>query len=312
MKSINHAKNNLALKGMSEKFFVLEDMNLETNEGNLAMNAGEEIKVGSDDDENLVIREVNKLFVVDDKAVAEAVLNNIVCLEEMSGVSYREMSFQEAANKGCSCNDMCKSVVDDLDGKYNCPFVTCKAKLSTSAKAKKISENKIHGRGTAIVEAVEIFGEGSNEIALPAMRMFAEDDNREIFSNEGDFVSAVKNLGGNTEVADDGNLLGKLDVKFIGKFDKDIPAGTVFTDKDFETVADLDAAAAEDPEKVSVVPELDWENRIDDENLEAANKALEDLENSPREDADLESCKEKLVSAGLTEEEAKLVSSCFQ
>lgn len=311
MKGISHAKNNLALKNMSEKFFVVEDMNLETAEGNLAMNSGEEIHVGSDDNENLVIREVNKLFVVDDRNVAEAVLNNIICAEEMAGVSYRPMSIEEAAKSGCSNKDICKSVIDDLKGEYDAPVVTCKTKLENSVKAKKISENKIHGRGSLVIEAVEIFESEATDMPLQAFRMFKEEDNREEYDNEADFVNAVKNLGGNAEADGEGNLLGKLDVKFIGKFDKNIPAGTVFTNNDFETEVDMDAALANEPEKVSVVPELDWEGRIDDENLEVANNALETLENSPRENADFESCKESLVKAGLTDEEAKIMCSAF-
>lgn len=237
MGRVSQLKNKLAWDKLQEnKFLVVEDMVLETREHNLKFNMGEEIVLGAGKDDNLVIREIDKLYVVEDPEVAQEVVENCVCKEELSDVKYKKFKIVEAQKMKITTSDLVKSVADDdeiraalkdakkrkeslfevkKDG-VTLPYVERKQPTAElrAMKMQKLAERKFMLESDShceIVEAVEIIENpdyAKNIIMLDDIKLMGEEAEDHINMNNADeFMAEVKKAGGEVKTGDDKKLI---------------------------------------------------------------------------------------------------------
>lgn len=249
MGRVSQLKNKLAWNKLQEnKFLVVEDMVLETRDRNLKFNMGEEIVLGAGKDDNLVIREIDKLYVVEDPEVAQEVVENCVCKEELSDIQYKKFKIVEAQKMKITTSDLVKSVADDdeirdalKDAKkrkeslfeikkegVTLPYVERKQPTAElrEMKMKKLAERKFmleSDKNCEIVEAVEILENpecAKNIIMLDDVKVMGEEAEDHInMDNADEFMAEVKKAGGSVKTGDDKKLVATKALLIKGDMD---------------------------------------------------------------------------------------------
>lgn len=316
-KYIEMAKRNRAVANLKESsFFAAKGMKLRTAEGELNVDQGEELNLGADENDNLVVREVNTVLVVNDEKLAEALLNNVICKKQMSEVKHTVQPLNRLTESlvGANIDNRVKSTVDNAMNGFTQSTIEKNMDLSPAFKAKTIAGNKMSSKNGKLVEAITIFEDDDDEIEVDNLQVY--NDNAPVnVDNEADFVNNVNNMGGdvvanmNTEAFDAANtLIGKVNVEFIGAFNKETGEGVIFPDKKFNNVEDLAAAIENSANKINPVNDFDWEDDATDENYNGVEECLREfVECGNCDEETVKKLNDKLASFGLTPDQVNEV-----
>lgn len=337
MRHISQLRDKMALNKLQEnKFLVLEDMELETREGSVKYGMGEEIVLGANKDEDLVVREIDKLYVIEDPEVAKEVVENCVCKEELSDVKYKKFTILEAKDMRITSSNLVKAVADEDEIRaalkdmkkrkealfeikqtgVNLPYVEVAKPMDIESKKAKLRENVFTAEDKAnyeYVEAVEISESPESAkgcILLDTMKVIGEaaKDHKNVASAD-DFMNDVKNLEGEVEPAEDKKLVGKKGEVVIGVFDPETSVGVIFPAGQFKDVKELEDAMKDTG--INLKDEVDLEKFIQigkDGEVEAE---LDAYEKSDKSEECKKKCKQGLCNCGMSDDVADSVIECI-
>lgn len=336
MKHIRQLKDKMTLNKLQEnKFLVLEDMELETRTSSTKYYMGEEIVLGANEDEDLVVREIDKLYIIEDPEVAKEVVENCVCKEELSGVQYKKFKITEAKDMRITSSDMVKSVADEeeickalKDVKkrkeslmeikqtgINLPYLEVIKPMSLEEKKAKlrgkmfVSESKDNCEIVEAVEIIEAPESAKNCVLVDTIKVIGEaaEDHKNVKSAD-EFMNDVNELEGKVEPMED-KMVGKKGEFVVGMFDPNTNIGVIFPAGKFKDVKELEAAMKDSGVKLK--DEVDLEKFIalgKDNEVEAE---LDAYEASEKTEDCKKKCKQGLCNCGMSDEVADFVMECM-
>lgn len=336
MRHISQLRNKMALNKLNEnKFLVLEDMELETRTGSIKYGMGEEIVLGANQDEDLVVREIDKLYVIEDPTLAKEIVENCVCKEELSDVQYKKFTILEAKDMRITSSELVKSVADedeirtalkDLKKRkeslmeikqngVNLPYVEVVKPLDLESKKAKLRENVMVAEDKAnydFVEAVEISESPASAkgcILLDTIKVMGEaaQDHKNVKSAD-DFMNDIKALEGEVE-PEDTKLIGKKGEFVVGMFDTNTNVGVIFPAGKFEGAKELEKAMADTGIKLK--DEVDLEKFIQMGQEDAVEDELNSYSASEKTEECKAKCKQGLCNCGMSDEMADAVIECM-
>lgn len=342
MRHINEAKNKLALSGLTDdRFLVMEDMTLETRQGDAKFLMGEEVILGADGDK-LVVQDPCKTYVVEDQGVGLELINNVVCKEELSDVKYKKLTFLEAKSMRVVTSDLIKAVADTdeirdalKDAKkrkeslfemkktgVDLPVVMNEHKLSLEDKLAKIFANKIQPNDAFLVEAVEIRENpafAKDMLMLDNIKVLmdeAKKDHKNVDSAD-DFMAAANDIDGASvdmlpaeDGEEGGEMVAKQGEEVLGYFDTKNNVGVIFKVGAFKDVKELKAAMKD--AGITLKSKVDLDALIDAGKDNEVEEAINNYMNSEKTEECFNECKKRLCCCGLAEDVAAKVIECFK
>lgn len=336
MRHISEAKNKLALSGLTnDKFIVMEDMTLETREGDAKFLMGEEVVLGAEGD-NLVVRDMNRAYIVEDCEIAKELINNVVCKEEMSDVQYQKMTFLEAKSMRVVTSDLIKAVADTdeirgalKDAKKRkeslyemkkdgiaLPVVKNTHALSFKDKLQRIFENKIATKEGLIVEAIEIRDNpafAKDTLMLDNIKVLVDEAKKEHenVNSSDEFMNLSAEMDANVDMDDEsGEMVAKKGEMVIGTFDPKAGVGVIFKAGEFKDAKELKDAMKD--AGINLKGKVDFDKLIAAGKEEEVEEALNDFINSDKQEESCEKCKKVLCNCGMSDGIAADVMECFK
>lgn len=340
MRHISEAKNKLALHGLSnDKFIVMEDMTLETRKGDtigdVKFAMGEEVMLGAEGD-NLVVRDMDRFYIVEDYDIAKELINNVVCKEELSDVEYKKMTFLEAKSMRIVTSDLIKAVADTdeirgalKDAKKRkeslyemkkegvaLPIVKNTHSLSVADKMKRIFENKMVSKDSHLVEAIEIRENpafAKDTLMLDNIKVLVDEAKKEHenVNSSDEFMNVANDIEATVDMdAENGEMVAKKGEAVVGVFDTKANVGVIFKAGEFQDAKELKDAMKD--AGINLKGKFDFEKLIAAGKEEEVEEALSEFINSDKQEESCNKCKKVLCDCGMSEEIAADVMECFK
>lgn len=336
MRHLVEAQNKIAFNGLTnDKFIVMEDMTLETRQGDAKFLMGEEVVLGAEG-ENLVVQDGRHSYIVEDCDIARELIKNVACKEELSDVQYQKMTFVEAKNMRIVTSDLIKAVADTneirsalKDAKkrkeslfemktsgVELPVIKNEHKMAEPAKMQKIFENKLVSKDGLLVEAIEIRDNpayAKDILMLDTLRVMSEAakaDKDELDSAD-DFMKGANELEATVDMdGEEGEMVAKKGETVVGVFDPKTSLGVIFKAGAFKDAKELKDAMKD--AGIKLKDTVDLEKLIADDKQEEVESAVDEFINSDKAEESCEKCKKVLVNCGLSDEMAESVIGCFK
>ena len=287
----------------SKAWIASKKLVLETEEGDLEIEKGQQVILGATEDGNVAIKDPTAIVVVTDDELASKIVDAMKSAEELGDVKFLDKPALDAALEGETVEDLVSSLVDAEDDSEEVEVSTVDAEESASVeeKCEKIAENVIALNGKVLeVEAIQIDEEDNAPINLGDVT--ADNGCAQDIASYDEFTSAATTIApGDSEIAFDAN--GKV----IGYWDAATNSGKIFN-CGFDSVEDM-MNANTDP--VPAVQPAAFEAGMDADKLESVEGALKTYEESAKSAKDLFALTESLEAAGLEESAIASVANSF-
>lgn len=336
MRHLVEAQNKLAFNGLTDdKFIVMEDMTLETRDGDAKFLMGEEVILGAEG-ENLVVQDGRNSYIVEDCDIARELINNVACKEDFSGVQYQKLSFVEAKNMRIVTSDLIKAVADTneirsalKDAKkrkeslfemktsgVELPVIKNEHKVTEQVKMQKIFENKLVSKNAHLVEAIEIRetpAYAKDTLMLDTLRVMTEaaKADKDEMNSVDDFMNDAAALDATVDMdGEEGEMIAKKGETVVGVFDQKAGLGVIFKAGAFKDAKELKDAMKD--AGIKLKDTVDLEKLIDGEKQEEVEAAIDEFNNSDKAEESCEKCKKVLVNCGMSDDMAESVLGCFK
>jgi hypothetical protein len=287
----------------SKAWIASKKLVLETEEGDLEIEKGQQVILGATEDGNVAIKDPTAIVVVTDDDLASKIVDAMKSAEDLGDVKFLDKPALDAALEGETVEDLVAGLVDAEEDSDEVEVATVDSEEDSSVeeKCEKIAENVIPLTGKVLeVEAIQIAEEDDAPINLGDVT--AENGCAHDVTSYEEFASQAATIApGDSEIAFD------ADGKVIGYWDAAANTGKIFT-CGFESAEDM-MGANTDP--VAAVQPAEFEQGLDADKLESVEEALKTYEESSKSAKDLFAMTESLEKAGLAESAIATVANSF-
>lgn len=317
-KYTNRLKARLAYARLCESakegknWIVTRKLILETEEGDVSFDAGEEVEIGATPEGDMGINGSAACVVITDPELAAKIADTVVNADETSDVEFVTKDAVDAVMDGEDTDQ----VVDDLasdagaedadaeDAKADMednmsvevPELDPNKKESVEAKFAKFSANRLNPKKVLVCESIMIDEESSDRINMYNIK--CDRLKKESFSNYKEFAARVSELKGSLQP-------GKREIalteagEVMGSFDTEADSGELYPEDSWENVEAMDNADTAPVELMDEpVEDLDFDSWDDEGNAvaptsETTEGEVKDVTDNYTDGSVFESCLKK-------------------
>lgn len=318
-KYTNRLKARLAMQRLEESakegknWIVTKKLILETEEGDLELNPGDNLEIGGTDDGDLAVGSKAAVVIITEPEIAQTVADAVVNADELSDVEFVTKDAMDALEDGEPLDDVVDALGDE-EGEgteVEVPEVTADKKESVEAKYAKFAAHRMNPEKAIVCESVLVEEDASERLNLHTIKTFGTF--KESFEDYKKFTARVAELNGSIQP-------GKREIalteagEVMGSYDTEANAGELFPENSFENVEAMDSY---EDEPMSVMSDEafdgeDWQMDPEAENEEVLEACLRKYEESAKTGSDYMQLAESLTNEKLGLKEstiAKIVST---
>lgn len=291
----------------SKAWIASKKLVLETEEGDLEIEKGQQVVLGATEDGNVAIKDPTAIVVVTDDELASKIVDAMKSSEDLGDVQFLDKPALDAALEGETVEDLVAGLVDAEEDSDEVEVATVDVDKDSSVEEKcaKIAENVIPLSGKVLeVEAIQIAEEDDAPINLGDVA--ADAGCAEDVLSYDDFTAKVSEFGGSVQPGEKEIAL-NAEGKVVGYWDAAANSGKVYN-CEFDSAEDM-MGANTDP--VAAVQPAAFEAGLDADKLESVEDALKVYEESAKSAKDLFALTESLEAAGLEESAIASVANSF-
>lgn len=252
----NRLKARLARAALKEctGWVLTKDLILETDEGDVAFDAGEVVEVGATTDGDVAIKgPAAALVVISDEDLATKIADLLVSSDELSDVKFVEKNALDAVLDGVEIEDVIDELAGDpvvdgekdavennntLDGEtVEVAEVDVEKKESVLSKFEKFAKRLFEAKTMLKCNAIKIEEGADRAINLKSIKH--NKSTKELVESYAEFTKKVSAVKGSLQPGKREIALAESG-KVMGAFNKDTNQGILFVEETFETVEDLD------------------------------------------------------------------------
>lgn len=254
MKYTNRLKARLARERLAEaakegrNWIVTRKLILETEEGDMEFDAGDNVEIGATDDGDMAVKGQAAVVVISDEDIAKKIADIVVNADELSDVEFEDRSALDALGDG---EDM-DQVVDDLadaepaedegedasaDGDIEVPMVKPDQKESVENKFSKFSENRMNPKKFYACESILVDEESDDALNMFAIKVPGV--MKENFNDYKEFAKRVSELKGSIQPGVREIALTEAG-EVMGAYDTENNMGEIYPENSFENAEAMD------------------------------------------------------------------------
>ena len=253
MKYTNRLKARLAREKLAEaakegrNWIVTRKLILETEEGDMDFDAGDNVEIGATDDGDMAVKGQAAVVVISDEDIAKKIADIVVNADELSDVEFEDRSALDALTQD---NEDMDQVVDDLadaepaegedddaEGDIEVPMVKPDQKESVADKFAKFSENRMNPKKFYACESILVDEESDDALNMFAIKVPGV--MKENFNDYKEFTKRVSELKGSIQPGVREIALTEAG-KVMGCYDTECNEGTLYPENSFENTEDMD------------------------------------------------------------------------
>lgn len=254
MKYTNRLKARLARERLAEaakegrNWIVTRKLILETEQGDMELDAGDSVEIGATDDGNMSVKGQAAVVVISDEDIAKKIADIVVNADELSDVEFEDRSALDALTQD---NEDMDQVVDDLadaepaegeddddaEGDIEVPMVKPDQKESVADKFAKFSENRMNPKKFYACESILVDEESDDALNMFAIKVPGV--MKENFNDYKEFTKRVSELKGSIQPGVREIALTESG-KVMGDFNTESNEGTLYPENSFENIEDMD------------------------------------------------------------------------
>ena len=253
MKYTNRLKARLARERLAEaakegrNWIVTRKLILETEQGDMELDAGDSVEIGATDDGNMSVKGQAAVVVISDEDIAKKIADIVVNADELSDVEFEDRSALDALTQD---NEDMDQVVDDLadaepaegedddaEGDIEVPMVKPDQKESVADKFAKFSENRMNPKKFYACESILVDEESDDALNMFAIKVPGV--MKENFNDYKEFTKRVSELKGSIQPGVREIALTEAG-KVMGCYDTECNEGTLYPENSFENTEDMD------------------------------------------------------------------------
>lgn len=295
-KYTNRLKARLAYARLCESakegknWIVTRKLILETEEGDVSFDAGEEVEIGATPEGDMGINGSAACVVITDPELAAKIADTVVNADETSDVEFVTKDAVDAVMDGEDTDQVVDDLASDAGAEdtgaedaeagmednmsVEVPELDPNKKESVEAKFAKFSANRLNPKKVLVCESIMIDEESSDRINMYNIK--CDRLKKENFSNYKEFAARVSELKGSLQP-------GKREIalteagEVMGSFDTEADSGELYPEDSWENVEAMDNADTAPVELMDEpVEDLDFDSWDDEGNAVApASEATE-------------------------------------
>lgn len=317
-KYTNRLKARLAYARLCESakegknWIVTRKLILETEEGDVSFDAGEEVEIGATPEGDMGINGSAACVVITDPELAAKIADTVVNADETSDVEFVTKDAVDAVMDGEDTDQVVDDLASDAGAEdadaedaeasmednmsVEVPELDPNKKESVEAKFAKFSANRLNPKKVLVCESIMIDEESSDRINMYNIK--CDRLKKESFSNYKEFAARVSELKGSLQP-------GKREIalteagEVMGSFDTEADSGELYPEDSWENVEAMDNADTAPVELMDEpVEDLDFDSWDDEGNAvaptgEAAEGEVKDVTDNYTGGSVFESCLKK-------------------
>ena len=317
-KYTNRLKARLAYARLCESakegknWIVTRKLILETEEGDVSFDAGEEVEIGATPEGDMGINGSAACVVITDPELAAKIADTVVNADETSDVEFVTKDAVDAVMDGEDTDQVVDDLASDAGAEdtgaedaevgtednmsVEVPELDPNKKESVEAKFAKFSANRLNPKKVLVCESIIIDEESSDRINMYNIK--CDRLKKESFSNYKEFAARVSELKGSLQP-------GKREIalteagEVMGSFDTEADSGELYPEDSWENVEAMDNADTAPVELMDEpVEDLDFDSWDDEGNAvaptgEAAEGEVKDVTDNYAGGSVFESCLKK-------------------
>lgn len=317
-KYTNRLKARLAYTRLCESakegknWIVTRKLILETEEGDVSFDAGEEVEIGATPEGDMGINGSAACVVITDPELAAKIADTVVNADETSDVEFVTKDAVDAVMDGEDTDQVVDDLASDTGAEdtgaedaeagmednmsVEVPELDPNKKESVEAKFAKFSANRLNPKKVLVCESIMIDEESSDRINMYNIK--CDRLKKESFSNYKEFAARVSELKGSLQP-------GKREIalteagEVMGSFDTEADSGELYPEDSWENVEAMDNADTAPVELMDEpVEDLDFDSWDDEGNAvaptsEATEGEVKDVTDNYTGGSVFESCLKK-------------------
>lgn len=317
-KYTNRLKARLAYTRLCESakegknWIVTRKLILETEEGDVSFDAGEEVEIGATPEGDMGINGSAACVVITDPELAAKIADTVVNADETSDVEFVTKDAVDAVMDGEDTDQVVDDLASDAGAEdtgaedaeagmednmsVEVPELDPNKKESVEAKFAKFSANRLNPKKVLVCESIMIDEESSDRINMYNIK--CDRLKKESFSNYKEFAARVSELKGSLQP-------GKREIalteagEVMGSFDTEADSGELYPEDSWENVEAMDNADTAPVELMDEpVEDLDFDSWDDEGNAvaptsEATEGEVKDVTDNYTGGSVFESCLKK-------------------
>lgn len=317
-KYTNRLKARLAYARLCESakegknWIVTRKLILETEEGDVSFDAGEEVEIGATPEGDMGINGSAACVVITDPELAAKIADTVVNADETSDVEFVTKDAVDAVMDGEDTDQVVDDLASDAEAEdagaedaeagtednmsVEVPELDPNKKESVEAKFAKFSANRLNPKKVLVCESIMIDEESSDRINMYNIK--CDRLKKESFSNYKEFAARVSELKGSLQP-------GKREIalteagEVMGSFDTEADSGELYPEDSWENVEAMDNADTAPVELMDEpVEDLDFDSWDDEGNAvapasEATEGEVKDVTDNYTDGSVFESCLKK-------------------
>ena len=252
MKYTNRLKARLAREKLAEaakegrNWIVTRKLILETEEGDMEFDAGDNVEIGATDDGDMAVKGQAAVVVISDEDIAKKISDIVVNSDELSDVEFVDRSALDALGDGEDMDQVVDDLADaepaegeddDAEGDIEVPMVKPDQKESVENKFAKFSENRMNPKKFYACESILVDEESDDALNMFAIKVPGV--MKESFNDYKEFTKRVSELKGSIQPGVREIALTESG-KVMGDFNTESNEGTLYPENSFENTEDMD------------------------------------------------------------------------
>lgn len=254
MKYTNRLKARLARERLAEaakegrNWIVTRKLILETEEGDMELNAGDSVEIGATDSGDMSVKGQAAVVVISDEDIAKKIADIVVNADELSDVEFEDRSALDALTQD---NEDMDQVVDDLadaepaegeddddaEGDIEVPMVKPDQKESVENKFAKFSENRMNPKKFYACESILVDEESDDALNMFAIKVPGV--MKESFNDYKEFAKRVSELKGSIQPGVREIALTEAG-EVMGSYDTENDMGEIYPENSFKSAEEMD------------------------------------------------------------------------
>ena len=252
MKYTNRLKARLAREKLAEaakegrNWIVTRKLILETEEGDMDFDAGDNVEIGATDDGDMAVKGQAAVVVISDEDIAKKIADIVINADELSDVEFEDRSALDALDDGEGLDQVVDDLADaepaegeddDAEGDIEVPMVKPDQKESVENKFAKFSENRMNPKKFYACESILVDEESDDALNMFAIKVPGV--MKESFNDYKEFTKRVSELKGSIQPGVREIALTESG-KVMGDFNTESNEGTLYPENSFENTEDMD------------------------------------------------------------------------
>ena len=308
MKNVKRLRARLALNNLRESkaWIASKKLVLETEEGDLEINKGDQVILGATKEGEVAIKDPQAIVVVADDELAAKIVDAMKNASELDDVKFMDKPALDAALDGETVEDLVAGLVDAEEGdEVEVATVDAEDESTVEEKCQKIAENVIELTGK-VLSCESLLIDEADDAQINLGDITQDVNSAAEMSSYEEFKNAVAEMQGSVAPGDS-EIAFDAEGKAIGYWDNATQTGKMFN----EPYATADDMLADDLAPVPAVQPAEFEADATETQMEMVEEALKAYEESAKSAKDLFAMAESLEKAGLSESSIATVANSF-